>query len=295
MFPRGAFAPNERNGGVPEHRPLILVTGGTGFVGRAVLSALADAGAFVRAVVRPGAERKLDGVPGLEHIVETADLFAETSEWWQDVCSGVQSVLHVAWYAEPGKYLQSPFNVDCLEGTLRLAKGAVAAGVSRFVGIGTCFEYDLSAGVLCVDTPLRPETPYAGAKAAAFLALSTYLPMAGVSFAWCRLFYLFGKGEDQRRLVPYLRSRLSAGEKVDLTSGDQIRDYLDVDDAGKMIAGIVMGDRTGVVNICSGVPVTVRQLAESIADEFQRRDLLCFGTRPDNLTDPRCVVGRPNL
>jgi dTDP-6-deoxy-L-talose 4-dehydrogenase (NAD+) len=47
----------------------------------------------------------------------------------------------------------------------------------------------------------------------------------------------------------------------------------------------------GPVNICSAQPITVRQLAETIADEFGRRDLLRFGARPDNLVDPPCVVG----
>jgi len=51
--------------------------------------------------------------------------------------------------------------------------------------------------------------------------------------AWCRLFYLHGEGEDARRLVPYLRAKLIAGEPAELTSGKQIRDYLDVRDAGR--------------------------------------------------------------
>ncbi len=189
------------------------------------------------------------------------------------------------------RYLQSPLNLDCLAGTLRLAQGASRARVRRFVGIGTCFEYDLAAGMLGVQTPLKPSTPYAAAKAAAFLALSQYLPQQGVEFAWARLFYLYGEGEDERRLVPYLRARLSAGEPAELTSGTQIRDYLDVRDAGRMIAEAARGTVQGPLNICSGEPVMVRALAERIADEYGRRDLLRFGARPDNLVDPPVVVG----
>jgi len=108
------------------------------------------------------------------------------------------------------------------------------------------------------------------------------------------LFYLYGDGEDERRLVPYLRARLAAGLQADLTSGKQIRDYLDGRDAGRMIAGAALSDCRGPINICSGVPVTIRQLAERVADEFGRRDLLNFGVRPDNATDPLCVVGAPS-
>lgn len=242
-------------------------------------------------MVRSGSEGRLPASPALEAVVATADLFAESTDWWRETCRGVDTVIHVAWYAEPGKYLQSAKNLDCLEGTLRLARGGAAAGIRRFVGVGTCFEYDLTGGKLAVDTPLRPLTPYAGAKAAVFLALSQWLPENRVDFAWCRLFYLYGEGEDERRLVPYLRARLAAGEPAELTSGRQIRDFLDVREAGRQIAATALGERRGAVNVCSGTPITVRQLSERIADEYGRRDLLQFGARPDNLIDPPCVLG----
>jgi dTDP-6-deoxy-L-talose 4-dehydrogenase (NAD+) len=88
---------------------------------------------------------------------------------------------------------------------------------------------------------------------------------------------------------------LEKGEPAELTSGKQIRDFLDVADVGKMISDVALSDQIGAVNICSGVPITVRQLAEQIADEYGRRDLLIFGARLDNLIDPPCVVGVPNI
>jgi nucleoside-diphosphate-sugar epimerase len=270
---------------------IVLLTGSTGFVGRQVLRTLGERGARARVVVRDGKQDQLATLEGIETVVTTPDLFAESAAWWADVCRGIDIVIHVAWYAEPGKYLQSPNNLDCLTGTLQLAKGAAQAGVRRFIGIGTCFEYDLTGGMLSVETPLRPLTPYAGAKAAAFMALSQWLPQQGVEFAWCRLFYLHGEGEDARRLAPYLRAKLMAGEPAELTSGKQIRDFLDVREAARMIVGTALSDEQGPVDICSGISITIRQLAEQIADEYGRRDLLKFGVRPDNLVDPPCVVG----
>lgn len=272
-------------------RPLILLTGATGFVGRQVLRALAEQNCRLRLVVRGGKQNAISTAVAVEDIVTTQDLWSENAAWHAQACRDVDTAIHVAWYAEPGHYLQSPKNLDCLTGTLRLAQAASRAKVRRFVGIGTCFEYDLGAGRLSVATPLHPSSLYAAAKAAAFLTLSQYLPQQGLEFAWCRLFYLHGEGEDARRLVPYLRARLAAGEAAELSSGNQIRDYLDVREAARLIAEAALGAVQGTVNICSGTPTTVRELAERIADECGRRDLLRFGARPDNLTDPPCVVG----
>lgn len=271
-------------------KKVVLLTGATGFVGRQILAALLKANVGVRLVVRESSESQIS-LAGAVDIVRTSDLFCESAEWWATTSKGVDTVIHSAWYAEPGLYLQSPRNLDCLAGTLRLAAGCAQAGVRRFVGIGSCAEYDMSTGYLSSQTPLRPITPYGGAKAAAFLALSTLFPQQGIEFAWFRLFYLYGEGEDARRLVPYLRSQLSAGEPAELTSGNQIRDYLDVSVAGAQIAALALGSATGAINICSGKAQTVRELAEQIADEYGRRDLLRFSARADNHFDPPCVVG----
>jgi nucleoside-diphosphate-sugar epimerase len=271
--------------------PLILLTGATGFIGRQILRALEERGCRVRAVVRDGKQGQVVGKAAVRSTITSPDIFAESAPWWSDVCDGVDTVIHAAWYVEPDLYLQSPKNRECLSGTLRIAQGAAQAKVRRVVGIGTLFEYDVSKGYLGVETPLKPSTPYAQAKADAFAALSQLLPQHAIEFTWCRLFYLFGEGEDPRRLVSYVRAKLKAGEPADLSSGTQIRDFLDVREAGRMIVEAALGPVQGPVNICSGKAITVRQLAETIADEFGRRDLLRFGARPDNLVDPPCVVG----
>lgn len=272
----------------------ILLTGASGFVGRQILTALQQAEVSARVIALRGEASLFAGQSGIESVVETDDLFNEPQPWWLHAGQDIDTVIHAAWYVEPGKYLQSPRNLDCLQGTIAMAKGLAEAGVRRFVGVGTCFEYDVSRCVLDVDTPLKPLTVYAGAKAAVFMALSQWLPAQKVEFAWCRLFYLYGQGEDPRRLVPYVRAQLAAGKPVELTGGSQIRDYLDVREAGTLIAKAALGKFSGPLNICSGVPVTVRQFVEKIADEYGRRDLLRFGARPDNLMDPPCVLGVRN-
>lgn len=246
-------------------------------------------------VVRDVHKETMSNFHRVERVVVTPNLFSEEEVWWENICQGIDVVVHSAWYVEPTKYQQSPINIDCLMGSLQLAKGSVKAGIKRFVGIGTCAEYDQTQGILTVDTPLRPLTTYAAAKAALFTALSHWLPNQDVDFAWTRLFYLYGEGEDESRLIPYIRRQLANGEVAELTSGKQIRDFMNVADVGKKIAQVALSNQVGPINICSGVPTTVRQLAEKIGDEFGLRDLLRFGIRADNIFDPPCVIGIPNV
>jgi len=267
---------------------LHLLTGGTGFVGRQILRSLLKAGCRVRVVVRSSAAFSAEAAGDNVEVVVTENIFRESREGLARIVDGTDTLIHAAWYAEPGQYLQSPLNLDCLAGTMELARAFQASGGRRFVGVGTCFEYDLSVGYLRISTPLRPETPYAACKAAAFFSLSSFFEQSGVEFAWCRLFYLFGEGEDERRLVPKLHARLAAGESVELTTGAEVRDYIDVRDAGSIIAGVATGDIVGPVNVCSGVPVTIRQLAEGIADRYGARDLLRWGIWPN---DAPFIVG----
>ena len=266
----------------------VLLTGGAGFVGRHVAAALRAQGDAVGALVRPGA-----ATPDGAERIEVDDVFALGRGWWREACAGADALVHCAWIAEPGAYLDHPANYDCLSGTLEMARGAAGAGLGRVVGIGTCLEYDLTHRVLSTETPLAPATPYAACKAASFLALSQILPRAGTRFAWARLFHLHGAGEDPRRLAGHLHERLAAGLPVELSHGRQIRDYMDVSDAARAIARLVHARTEGPVNVCSGVPVSLRQLATGIAEGYGRRDLLRFGAREAPPGEPDCIVGIP--
>jgi nucleoside-diphosphate-sugar epimerase len=271
---------------------LVLLTGATGFVGRQVVEFLALQRVEMRLVLRNPMPQWLGQVQGIEKVIISRDIFAEDTSWWKRTLSGVDTVIHMAWFAEPGKYLQSEINIDCLVGTLRLAQACIEAEVRRFVGIGTCFEYDLSGNTpIGASAPLLPLSVYAASKTAVYLTLTQIFSSHQLEFVWCRLFYLYGEGERAERLVPYLHQKLRLGESAELTSGTQVRDFLDVKDAGRMIAEVARSPFQGVKNICSGIPVTVQQLAEKIADEYGRRDLLKLGARADNFVDPPFVVG----
>jgi nucleoside-diphosphate-sugar epimerase len=172
-----------------------------------------------------------------------------------------------------------------------MARAAAKAGVGHIIGLGTCMEYRLPSTRIQPDAPLGPSTIYSAAKLATYFALRRHTALAGQRFTWARLFYLHGEFEQQGRLAPYIHNCIARGEHARLSAGTQLRDYLHVADAGRMIAGIADTRQEGVVNICSGRPTTVRLFAERIADMYGRRDLLIFSSDPIPPHDPAAVVG----
>ena len=120
----------------------VLVTGATGFVGNQIVLAAKSFGYTVIACCRKGSTQKLIGQ--VDDVLEVDDLFAQTSAWWTIKLQNVDSVIHCAWYVELADTSNSPKQLNCVVGSIELAKGAINANVQDFVSLGTCFEYDLS-------------------------------------------------------------------------------------------------------------------------------------------------------
>ncbi|NDE20795.1 MAG: NAD(P)-dependent oxidoreductase [Actinobacteria bacterium] len=247
----------------------VLVTGATGFVGRHVVASLSARSVAVTAVVRKGSEHRLDQEAAIDRVVVSKDVFSEEESWWERISSSTDTVIHTAWYTRPADYMTSAENARCADGTLRMASGVSRGGVKRFVGLGTCLEYEQTGHVLTTRTKIRPDGAYASAKADTFLRLSEALGATSVEFAWCRLFYLYG-------------------------DPNQVLDFLDVRDVAEKIVNVALSNRVGAFNICSGNGTTVRELALRVARQFAREELVVDASDPLRAVNP-AIVGEPSV
>jgi len=255
----------------------VLLTGATGFIGSNAARALVAAGHEVHAIVRPNSDRsRLD--PSLRLV--TGDLLDSS---FIPPPSSFDCCIHLAWYVEPGKYLDSPLNERWVEASLRLAR---TVGCPRFVAAGTCLEYALSDGPLRETSATGPRTLYAQSK----LELLHALQSLDMETAWVRIFYQYGPHEDPRRLVPYVINGLLRGETVKLVPGEQVRDFLHIEDVGTAVRAVAESQLTGVVNIGSAEPVTIRDLALKIGDAIGRRELIALGAQPYSPFDPMHIL-----
>ena len=202
-------------------------------------------------------------------------------------------LVHLAWYVNPHDYLRSSRNLECMAGTLRLARACTNAGVTRVIGIGTCLEYVATREPITETTALGPTTVYASSKAATYLMLDNYFRVEGIDFVWCRPFFLTGGNEHPDRLMPYLRRELTAGRRVNLRNPLAVRDYLDVSIAGRMIAEAALSDYCGVFNVCSGTGLRLVDIANAIAAESGYAGLVDTSGDPATPVEPDTIVGRP--
>jgi nucleoside-diphosphate-sugar epimerase len=164
-----------------------------------------------------------------------------------------------------------------------------------FISAGSCSEYGPSEKPLSEESPLLPPTIYGASKAAAFLCGRSLAMQLGIPFLHLRLFGAYGAGEASQRLIPQLVTKLSRGRPVTLTGGEQVRDWLYVDDVVRAFGAASMlpsRSERGVYNVCSGLPMSVRQVGETVADQLGApRELLRWGEIPYRSDEPMRIVG----
>jgi nucleoside-diphosphate-sugar epimerase len=270
----------------------IFVTGASGFIGSRVVRCLLSQGHPVAALVQPGdpmarlqdLAHKLFPITG-DLAAFGAEQIAQLSQWRPEAC------IHLAWYAEPGQYLYSRLNLACLAGGLRLIDGLIASGCRHLVAAGTCAEYALSTEPLVETGPTMPETLYAASKLSLCTVGQQLADRGEIGFGWGRIFYLYGPGEDARRMIPALASSLLNNQPFAASSGDQVRDYLHVDDVANAFITLALCGANGVYNIASAAPVTVREIMQTVGQVLGREELIRFGAVPRRDWEPPFIAG----
>ncbi len=272
----------------------VFLTGATGFIGSHVARQLVKQEDEVYVLVRPNSNSwRIKDIAQKLHFVwghlQGEELHKELESIRPDSC------VHLAWYVEPGKYLDSLENTTCLTAGIELAAHLSRLGCRRLIGAGTCFEYDTELGYLSESSPTAPRYLYSACKLGLHIALNRLQQTSNMQVGWVRLFYQFGPFENQLRLVPQVICSLLQNREVKVSRGEQIRDFLHVEDVASAICTVLKSDLSGAVNIGSGTPVKLRDLVGSIGGLVGRQELIKIGALPYAPSEPMFICANNRL
>lgn len=249
----------------------VLVTGGTGFIGRHTIPLLLQKGYEVHLISSKSAFL-LNGVHvhglNLFHAEQTRQLI-ETIQ--------PSHLLHFAWVVTPGKFWTSIDNLAWVEASLHLVRSFIASGGKRLVVAGSCTEYDWTNSVCTEGGIFRPATLYGVCKRSLFQILEPFAKQMEISFAWGYIFFLFGPGEYSARFVPSIIRGLLLNQEIPCSHGNQVRDFSDVRDVADAFVQLLDSELTGGINIASGSLLSLKQLAQKISDQLNRSDSINYG------------------
>jgi nucleoside-diphosphate-sugar epimerase len=262
----------------------VLLTGASGFIGNHVLRSLQNQGIATVAVGR--------SQPHASDEFIHADLL--TISDFTPLIHQAQAthLLHLAWYAEHGKYWTSPLNLRWSEATTRLVEAFCIAGGKHVAIAGTCAEYDWSYGYCREETtPLNPAALYGAAKDATRRLSMAVCAQYHVPCVWGRVFLPFGHGESRSRLIPSL-IEVFKGERAPFAiNANAYRDFLHVSDVAQGFIRLMSEGMSGTFNVSSGeatrladVVITLASLLGVVSDP-----VLALTTA--RATEPAMLVG----
>lgn len=261
----------------------VLVTGAGGYIGPHVVRALLDRGRAVIAVVRPGSDAPIDSRAEILH----ADVLSDGFVGDAPACSGV---IHLAW--QDGFAHNSHAHMENLSAHFRLLTGFAERDVARIVALGTMHEIGYWEGAIDEFTPTDPLSQYGIAKDALRKSLMQKL-LDPVSFAWARCYYIHGDDRRNNSIFSRVLEAAAEGRRTfPFTTGANRYDFIDVADLGDQIAALYgAAKHTGIVNCCTGVPVSLADKVEEFITLHNLEIELEYGAFPDRPYDSPGVWG----
>lgn len=268
----------------------VLITGGTGFIGRNVVNELIAKGYEVHSLVYPPFAPEQKGL--FQYEMNLMDTNA-VSEFLKE--HKFENLIHLAWYV--GKGCQtSNANLSWVTASLNLLQQFKENGGKRILMTGSVSEYDYKNGYLTEDfSPLNNEYLYGKAKASLYVLAKEYAKLNNLDFKWARLFNVYGPNEREQRLVPSVILSMLKDEDVKVSTCTKYQDYLHVEDLARAIVMLFESKSQGAVNICSGKPIQLREIVTKIAELTSFKGQIMWGSIPTYFEEALVVGNNKRL
>ncbi len=202
-------------------------------IGTALIRACVKNNDEILAIVRNGTNR-INRLPKIDRIcIEYADLDQLSSVHGDGKPYDI--FYHFAWGHTSKEQRDNPVvQEQNIKATLQAVELAKKLGCKKFIGAGSQAEYGPVDGVISADTPAVPVTAYGIAKLSANLLSKRMCEQAGILFIWGRIFSVYGCNDNEGTMLDYAIRQFNRKETAIFSSGTQMWNYLNEQDAGKM-------------------------------------------------------------
>lgn len=263
----------------------ILVTGANGYIGRHVVKSLLDKGVSVIAC-----DIKTDDVDArAEHKELNLFKLPEGNVYEQlgspDVC------LHMAW--RNGFVHNAPTQMGDLSAHYQFLTSMIDGGLKQLAVMGTMHEVGYWEGAIDENTPCNPISMYGIAKDALRRAMILYTKQHDCILQWLRCYYILGDDKKNNSIFCKLLQAVEEGKKTfPFTTGKNKYDFIKVDELAELISASIMQNKVnGIINCCTGKPISLAEQVESFIKEHHLDITLEYGAFPDRPYDSPCEYG----
>lgn len=262
----------------------VLVTGANGYIGTHVVSALVARGCQVVAC-----DMRFDNLSEDVERLE-ADIFDPDADIYA-LAGQTDCVIHLAW--RNGFRHNAPTHMEDLPAHIHFLSKLIDSGLKSLSVMGSMHEVGYWEGAITAQTPTNPLSMYGIAKNALRQTMELLTKDKPIAFHWLRGYYIYGDdAKSSSVLGKILLADREGKQTFPFTSGKNLYDYISVEELGAQIAAASLQDtHTGIINCCSGQPVSLGEVAESFIRRHNLKIRLNYGAFPDRPYDSPGVWG----
>ena len=266
----------------------IFITGASSMLGTALINECLKYGVNIYALVRPSSSN-ISRLPKSEliHVIE-CDLQDMKGLKFYGIPEDIDALYHFGWEATNRTGRNSPFmQYQNVSYTLDALKLAHSLKCRKFIGAGSQAEYGIhTEAVTSPETHAEPITAYGISKLAAGRLCALEAQKLGISFAWVRIFSVYGENDGADTMISATLRKLMKNEYCALTQGVQNWDYLYSNDAGRAFYLLGNSQAEGIYCLGSGHARSIRSYVEDMKEVIGSSSVLGFGDVPYNGVPP---------
>ena len=271
----------------------VLVTGATGFIGNFVIEELLEH-KDIEIIASSANLEKAKKYSWFDKVNYRAFDFRDYNSLlnYYKFFNEPDLLIHLAWEGLPN--YKSSFHTEVnLPRHKAFIENLILNGLKDVTITGTCLEYGLQTGCLNETMSANPVIAYAIAKNELQKSINSFKSVANFSHKWIRLFYMYGKGQNSNSLLVQLENAIVNEEKeFNMSAGEQIRDYLPIEIVADCITKIALQSKvTGVINCCSGKPISIKKLVNDFLVKKNAKIKLNLGFYPYTDYEPMAFWG----